>query len=79
MGDTLDHASVNPYQLHYYGTRVQDKPMSEIPLFIITEDGGFIVEISMEVTVVFLTHTHLMKSSYVNVFVSILAHHILGF
>ena len=58
MGDTLDHTLVNPNQLPHYGTRFQDNPMSESPIYIITEDYRFSMEISMEVTVVFAnTHT----------------------
>ena len=45
MGNTLDHTLFNTNQLRHYGTWVQDKQMSEIPLSIITEDGGFSMEL----------------------------------
>ena len=38
MGDMLYHTLVNPNQPRNYGNRVQDSPMSESPLYIITED-----------------------------------------
>ena len=58
MRDTLDYTSVNPNQLRHHRARVQDNPMSECPLFIITEDREFILELSMEGTIVFSeTHT----------------------
>ena len=41
MRDMLDYTSVNPNQLQYHRTRVQDNPISECPLFIITEDEEF--------------------------------------
>ena len=62
MGDTLYHTFVNTNQLHHYGNRIQDKPMSESPLQIITKDGEFIMEPSIEVTILFAnTHTHYDK------------------
>ena len=62
MGDTLYHTLVNPNKLRLYGTRFQDIPRSEIPLYIITEDGGFTMELSMEGNIVFSnTHTPFYK------------------
>ena len=58
MSDTLNHTLVDPNQLRYYGTQVQDNLISESPLSIITEDWEFSTEISTEGTVVFAdTHT----------------------
>ena len=48
MGNILDHTLVNPNQIRNYGTQVQDNPMSESTLYIITEDGSFNIELSME-------------------------------
>ena len=48
MGDTLDHNLVNRNQIRHYENQVQDNLMSEIPLSIITEDGEFSIEISMD-------------------------------
>ena len=54
----LYHTLVNPNKLRHYGTKVQDSLMSEITVSIITEDGEFIMEISMEGNIVFAnTHT----------------------
>ena len=39
MGDSMDTTLVNPNQLRHYGTQVQDNPMSQLPLSIITEDS----------------------------------------
>ena len=39
MGDTLYYTLVNTNKLRHYGTRVQDKLISESPLSIIAEDG----------------------------------------
>ena len=62
MGNTLYHTLVNPNQLLHYRTRVQDNSMSESPLSIITEDGEFSMEISMEGSMVFSnTHTRSYK------------------
>ena len=47
MGETLDHTLFNPNKLKQNGNGVQDNPMSESPLSIITEDGEFITELSM--------------------------------
>ena len=58
MCDTLDHTCINPNQLRHYVDRVQDKPISESTLSLITEYGEFIMELSMEETIVFSnTHT----------------------
>ena len=59
MGNTLYHTLVNPNQLRNYGTQVQYNQMSKIPLYIITEDGEFRMDIAIEATTVFAnTHTH---------------------
>jgi hypothetical protein len=61
MGDSLDHTLVtNPNQLpvRYYGTKVQDNPMSESLLSIVTEDAEFCMELSMDGTIVY-TNTHM--------------------
>ena len=58
MGDTMDHTLINQNQLRHYGTQVQDNPMSESPLSIITEDNEFCMELSMSGTIVhFDTHS----------------------
>lgn len=54
MGDSLDHTLVNPNQLRHYGTEVQDNPMSDRPLSIITEDGEFCMELMMAGTIIYM-------------------------
>ena len=79
MDDTLHHTLVNSNQLLHYGVRVQDNPMSESPLSIITEDGDFSMELLMEGNIIFdNTHTQLMITRYDNAHILISAHHILG-
>ena len=39
MGGQLDHSLINPNQLRHHGTKVQDNPMSDRALSIITEDN----------------------------------------
>ena len=53
LGYTLDHTLVDPNQLRHYVTQVQNNPMSESPLSIITEDGELSMELSMEGTILF--------------------------
>ena len=54
MGDSLDHTLVNPNQLRHYGTELQDNPMSDRPLSIITEDGEFCIELMMAGTIIYM-------------------------
>jgi hypothetical protein len=57
MGDTMDHTLINPNQLRHYGVKVQDNPMSNFPLSIITEDDEFNMELTMKGTIV-CANTH---------------------
>ena len=57
MGNTMDHTLINPNQLRHHGTKVQDNPMSDHPLSIITDDNEFCMELTMSGTIVFAT-TH---------------------
>ena len=52
MGDSMETTLVNPNQLRYYGTQVQDNPASELPLSIITEDNEFSMDLTMAGTIV---------------------------
>jgi len=54
MGDSLDHTLINPNQLRHYGTDVQDNPMSNRPLSILTEDGEFCMELMLEGTIIYM-------------------------
>ena len=54
----MDTTLVNPNQLRHYGTQVQDNPMSQLPLSIITEDSEFCMELMMNGTIIYAdTHT----------------------
>ena len=53
MGDMMESSLVNPNQLRHHGVRVQDNPMSEDPLSIISEDEEFGMELKMKGTIVY--------------------------
>ena len=52
MGDTLHHSLLNPNQMRHYSIKVQDNPMSDQPLSIITDDDEFSMELRMDGTIV---------------------------
>ena len=54
MGDTMSHTLINPNQLRHFGTKVQDNPMSDQPLSIITEDNGFCMDLAMAGTICYV-------------------------
>ena len=53
MGDSMGHSLINPNQLRDFGTRVQDNPMADVPLAIISEDSEFCMELEMAGTIIF--------------------------
>ena len=53
MGNSMDHSLINPNQLRHFGTTVNDNPMSNQPLSIITDGAEFSMELSMAGTIVF--------------------------
>ena len=53
MGGQLDHSLINPNQLRHHGTKVQDNPMSDRALSIITEDNEFCMGLAMAGTIVY--------------------------
>ncbi len=53
MGGQLDHSLINPNQLRHFGTKVQDNPMSDRALSIISEDNEFCMPLSMQGTIVY--------------------------
>ena len=58
MGDSMDTSLINPNQLRHFGTQVQDNPVSDLPLSIITEDNEFSMELRMSGTIIYAdTHT----------------------
>ena len=52
MGELMDHTLINPNQLRYHGTIVQDNPMSREPLYVMTEDKQFCMGLQMFGTIV---------------------------
>ena len=52
MGDSMNHSLINPNQLRHYGTVVQDNPVLNQPLYIMTEDTSFIMELKLKGTVI---------------------------
>ena len=58
MGDSMDNTLFNPNQLRHFGTKVQDNPMEDRPLSIITADEDLILEMSISGTIIhFDSHT----------------------
>ena len=53
MGDTLDHTLVNPNQLRHYGITVQDNPACDKPLYFMTEDSEFSMELKRKGTIIY--------------------------
>ena len=53
MGDSMQDTLINPNQLRHYGTNVQDNPMPNYPLSIITADHEFSMEMQMNGTIVY--------------------------
>ena len=51
MGETMDHTLVNPNQLCAYGMTVQENLFAEAPIFIATEDHGFMILLSSKRTI----------------------------
>ena len=43
MGNKMDHTLFNPNQMRLFGIMVQDNPVCESPLYIMTEDGDFVL------------------------------------
>ena len=50
MGDKMEHTLVNPNQMRLFGGTVQDNPVCESPLYIMTEDGDFVLPLQMKGT-----------------------------
>ena len=53
MGESLEHSLINPNQLRHYGVNVQDNPACKKPLYIMTEDTEFSMELKMHGTTIF--------------------------
>ena len=58
MGNSMKNSLINPNQLRHFGINVQDDPTSSRPLSIISEDGGFALEMQRSGTIIsFDSHT----------------------
>ena len=53
MGDSMNCTLINPNQLRHFGTKVQDNPVSDLPLFIMTENNEFSMELDMSGTIIY--------------------------
>ena len=53
MGESLKHSLINPNQLRHFGINVQDNPTYDKPLFIMTANSLFNMELKMEGTTIF--------------------------
>ena len=50
MGDKMDHYLIKPNQLRLYGVTLQDNPLCDSPLYIMTEDGDLVLPLVMKGT-----------------------------
>jgi len=50
VGNKMEHTLVNPNQMRLFGMTVQDNPVCESPLYIILEDGDFVLPLQMKGT-----------------------------
>lgn len=53
MGESMEHTLLNPNQVRHYGNKVQDDPTSDSPMYIMTYDASFSMELEMLGTIVF--------------------------
>ena len=53
MGNHMNHILMNPNRLRYCGIKVQDNPILDTALSIITEENEFCMELAMEVTAIY--------------------------
>ena len=51
MGSSMNNTLINPNQLRHFGISVQDNPVSRKPLYIMTEDNDFSMELRMKGTI----------------------------
>ena len=65
MGPSLPNTLINPNQLRHYGVTVQDNPVSHKPLYIMSEDNSFSMELKMKGTIV-MAHTFTPSAEELN-------------
>ena len=47
MGDQMEHSLLNPNQLRHFGVTVQDNTFADVPLYISTENGDFVLPLEI--------------------------------
>ena len=52
MGDSMQNNLFNTNQLRHHGTKVQDNPMADAPLSLISDDNEFGLEMSISGTII---------------------------
>ena len=50
MGDHMQNTLINPNQLRHYGIKVQDNPFDDSPLYVMSEDGDFAMQLELHGT-----------------------------
>ena len=58
MGDKMDHSLINPNHLRLYSVTIQYNPVCDSPLYIMTEEGEFVLPLRMKGTNV-MANTHM--------------------
>ena len=77
MGDKMNHSLINPNQLRLYGATVQDNPVCDYPLYIMTEDGEFVLTLGMKGTNVMAnTHRPTMEELHDCMHITLSSHHL---
>ena len=46
----MDHTLVNPNQMRHFGIKVQDNPYNDTLLYLMMEDGDFVLPLAVQVT-----------------------------
>ena len=76
MGDKMDHSLINPNQLRLYGVTVQNNPAHDSPLYIMTEDGDFVLPLGMKGTnIMATTCTPTLKELHDCMHITLSSHH----
>lgn len=70
MGEQINTTLINTNQLCYHGIEVQDNPTSHLPLGIYAEEDKFVMELTMNVTIVSVytytpTETELLSCKHI--------------
>ena len=72
----MDHSLINPHQFRLYIVTIQDNPVCDYPLYIMTEDGEFVLTLGMKGTNVMAnTHTPTMEELHDCMHITLSSHH----